>query len=243
MLSSIQGIIERRILVNYRIDPTAIEALLPAPFKPKLVEGQAIVGICLIRLNKMRPHFGLNVCGLRSENAAHRIAVEWEENGKHHEGVYIPRRDTSSLLNHWLGGRLFPGKQNLASFNVKEEVTENQGSYHIEINSQDRQISVALDAFIDPVKGLENSLFNNLEEVSKFFYDGRTGYSPSATHKTLEGMTLESASWDMIPLTVTRLHSSFWESYDGLVFDSAVLMRDIRHHWEKEPAICTSSCA
>jgi hypothetical protein len=48
-LPTIQGIIDRRILVNYRVDTEVAARLLPAPFRPKLAKGYAMAGICLIR--------------------------------------------------------------------------------------------------------------------------------------------------------------------------------------------------
>ena len=47
-LPTIQGLIDRRLLVNYRADPAAIERILPPPFRPKLHRGYAIAGICMI---------------------------------------------------------------------------------------------------------------------------------------------------------------------------------------------------
>ena len=35
----IRGIIDRRILVNYRVDPEVLEKFLPRPFRPKLIDG------------------------------------------------------------------------------------------------------------------------------------------------------------------------------------------------------------
>ncbi len=54
-LPTIQGIIDRRILINYRVAPALLEDILPGPFRPKLVHGMAIAGICLIRLKSLRP--------------------------------------------------------------------------------------------------------------------------------------------------------------------------------------------
>jgi len=114
-LPKIQGVIRRRILVNYRVDPQVIQRLLPDKFQPKLHAGCAIAGICLIRLEQIRPRGWPAFLGVSSENVAHRIAVRWEGD---HEGVFIPRRDTNSTLNHLAGGRLFPGEHNSADFNV-----------------------------------------------------------------------------------------------------------------------------
>src|ERR1700739_2924261 len=106
----IQGIIDRRILVNFTVDPDVISKIIPKPFSPKIYNGKAIAGICLIRLKNVRPKGLPPFIGIGSENGAHRIAVEWEEDGKMKEGVYIPRRDSSSLFNNLVGGRIFPGR-------------------------------------------------------------------------------------------------------------------------------------
>ena len=41
-IPTFRGIIERRILVNYRVDPQTLAAILPPPFEPKLAHGFAI---------------------------------------------------------------------------------------------------------------------------------------------------------------------------------------------------------
>jgi hypothetical protein len=84
---TIAGVIDRRILVNYRVEPQVAARLLPAPFRAKLAHGFAIAGICLIRLRQIRPAFVPIPAGMGSENAAHRFAVEWDKDGQTHEGV------------------------------------------------------------------------------------------------------------------------------------------------------------
>src|SRR4051812_8512019 len=117
----IQGTIKRRILVNLQADPEAIARLLPAPFTPKIVDGTSILGACLIRLERIRPKASKGAWGLTSENAAHRVAVEWKQpNGEMAEGVYIFRRDTNSWLNYGLGGKIFPGEHHRAAFAIQE---------------------------------------------------------------------------------------------------------------------------
>ena len=71
-LPRIKGVIDRRMLVNFRIDPDAAAAQIPQPFRPMLIDGSAIGGICLIRLKHIRPVFLPRLLGIRSENAAHR---------------------------------------------------------------------------------------------------------------------------------------------------------------------------
>src|SRR5215510_2031778 len=109
-LPVIQGTIGRRILANFRVDPEVMQREIPPRFRPKLHKGQAIAGICLIRLEHVRPRAMPEIVGLSSENAAHRVAVTWVENNQEREGVFISRRDTDSRMNHLLGGRIFPGE-------------------------------------------------------------------------------------------------------------------------------------
>src|SRR5688572_30835362 len=117
-MPTVRGVMNRRILVNFRVRPDVVKRFLPAPFRPKLVQDWGLAGICLIRLEAIRPRGFPSACGIASENAAHRIAVEWDEGGRRREGVYIPRRDTNSLLNRLAGGRLFPGVHHAAEFRV-----------------------------------------------------------------------------------------------------------------------------
>jgi hypothetical protein len=88
-LPNIGGIIRRRILVNYRVAPELIQPLLPPKFRPKLHADFAIAGICLIRLEQVRPRGIPNFLGTSSENAAHRIAVVWDDEWSSEEDLYL----------------------------------------------------------------------------------------------------------------------------------------------------------
>lgn len=74
-LPKIHGVIRRRMLVNFRVDPKVMQRFLPNPFRPKLLGDTALAGICLIRLEQIRPRPLPAMMGFSSENAAHRVAV------------------------------------------------------------------------------------------------------------------------------------------------------------------------
>lgn len=234
----IQGIIDRRILVNYRVDPAVLAALLPPPFAPKLYNGVGIAGVCLIRLKQIRPSFLPFQFGIQSENAAHRIAVEWKQDGKAREGVYIPRRDTSSLLNALVGGRLFPGTHHRVDFVVNED----EGCYCVELHSRDDETHLLVEGHLS--SGIpSSSVFGSLAEASSFFESGSLGYSVTQEAGTYDGLELNTFEWKVEPLTVAEVHSSFFE--DGIhfppssvSFDCALLMRDIQHEWRAREALC-----
>src|SRR5207253_301246 len=168
-LPQIEGMIRRRMLVNFRVDPDVIKKQLPEKFRPKLHQGSAIAGICLIRLEHIRPKGWPSFLGVSSENAAHRIAVLWD---KDEEGVFIPRRDTNSTLNQWAGGRLFPGEHHPATFTVAKSSEE----IRFEMKSRDGQVAVKVEARVaDQLPA--SSGFANLAEASGFFEPGSLGYS------------------------------------------------------------------
>lgn len=225
------GRIERRILANFRVQAGVLAKVLPPPFRPKLVRGFGIAGICLIRLGKVRPRGLPAAVGVTSENAAHRIAVEWDENGAVREGVFIPRRDTSSTLNKLAGGRIFPGVHSLARFQVDELGDE----YRVALASEDGVTKVRVEGRVAAALP-EDSIFESLDEVSAFFERGSLGYSATAKPCCYEGLELVSFTWSVQPLGVTKIESSFFEDRsrfpDGSVtFDNALLMRGIEHEW------------
>ena len=228
-IPTIKGLIDRRVLINYTVDPEIISKLIPKPFRPQVYKGKAIVGICLIRLKGIRPKGLPAFLGLSSENGAHRVAVEWDDNGEVKQGVYIPRRDTSSIINNIVGGRIFPGEHCLAKFNVEEA----EGNYAISFKSSDNT-SIAIEAkkseSFNP-----NSIFQNLRTVSDFFENGRVGYSPNGKTK-FDGMCLKTNQWKVEALEVKSVTSSFFDNENdfpkgSIQFDNALLMTNVEHEW------------
>jgi hypothetical protein len=234
----IQGVIDRRILVNYRVDLDVLAATLPKPFRPMAVGDYGIAGICLIRLKHIRPRFIPSFMSIGSENAAHRIAVEWDDDGERKTGVYIPRRDTSSKLNGILGGRMFPGVHHQARFVVKES----DDRYVITIDSLDDSVHMHVDG-ASAVFWRDDSVFESVDAASRFFEIGSLGYSPSRTDGEYEGLELRSHNWKVEPMAVTRVESSFFEDgqqfpQGSVEFDCALLMRGIDHEWHGRKSIC-----
>ncbi|NLR77484.1 DUF2071 domain-containing protein [Chitinophaga eiseniae] len=228
-LPVIHGYIDRRILINFTVAPHTLTPLLPAPFRPKLYKDQAIAGICLIRLAHIKPKGWPDTIGIRSENAAHRIAVEWDEDGITKEGVYIPRRDTSSRWNALAGGRIFPGKHHLAKFRV----VEGNGRYQVGFTSDDNTY-ISIDASLCG-QFPASSTFDTLENASAFFEKGSMGYSPGRS-QTLDGLCLQAYRWEVKPLQLQQVASSFFDNTamfpKGTVhFDNALLMTGIEHEW------------
>ena len=235
-IPAISGIIRRRLLLNYRAAPEIIAPLLPANFRPKLVDGHCIAGICLIRLEEIRPKGIPKQLGLVSENAAHRIAVEWDTGNGVSEGVFIPRRDTGSRFAALAGGRVFPGVHHLSEFSIRDQ----DGGISIRIRERDGagpMIEVeAKETDVFP----SDSIFPSLEASSAFFEAGCSGYSARPDSGVLDGLLLKAHEWQVTPLDVKTIRSSYFNDASifppgSLAFDHALLMRDIPHEWHSLP--------
>ena len=227
----IRGVIDRRILANFRIASDVLAHVVPPPFRPQVVNGFGIAGICLIRLKHIRPQFLPLFVGVSSENAAHRVAVEWDVDGEVRTGVYIPRRDTSSWLNAFAGGRFAPGVHRRARF----DVCEDERRFHVAMESLDGSARLLVDGEIASDLP-SDSVFSSVDEVSQFFEAGSLGYSPNSSNGHFDGLELRSFNWSVEPLTISRIESSFFDDRDVfpadfVTFDNALLMRGIDHEW------------
>jgi hypothetical protein len=230
-LPNVHGVIKRRLLVNFRVPPEIVQRQLPSPFVPKLHNGHAIAGICLIRLEDIRPKRFPRMLGLSSENAAHRIAVRWEDAAGAHEGVYIPRRDTGSIISHLAGGRLFPGEHQRAAFRVVDDGER----IDLHMRSDDEAIEVRIVGCTAPALP-STSCFQSLAEASGFFEPGSIGYSATASGRRLDAIVLQTHEWSVAPLAVDVVHSSYFADSTkfpkgSVAFDCALVMRNISHEW------------
>ncbi len=240
-LPVIRGLIKRRILVNFRVDAEVMQAFLPSPFRPKLHAGYAIAGICLIRLEQIRPVGVPAVLGIASENAAHRIAVTWTgDSGEEQEGVFIPRRDTGSLLNYLAGGRVFPGEHHRADFTI----TDDGSRIDFSMRSRDGSVAVALRG--TNADGLpDSSCFGSLAECSQFFECGSLGYSVRQGSCRLDGLRLHTVQWEVEALHIEHVYSSYFTDSaifpaGSVEFDHALIMRNIPHEWHQEEEMLTN---
>ena len=239
---AISGVIDRRILINFRVDREVVQRYLPAPFRPKLYEDKAIVGICLIRLISVRPKGLPALFGFTSENGAHRVAVEWDAGNGLQEGVFVPRRDTSSRLNAAAGGRVFPGEHHRSRFYVHE----GDGDYAISFVSED-QTSLSIKAS-ETNEWNSASVFPDMEAASEFMRQGKFGYSPVGSQGAFEGLELRTERWQTTSLVVSEVSSSFFMNQSvfpkgSVEFDCAMLMRNISHEWHGLPSLGASAPA
>jgi Uncharacterized conserved protein (COG2071) len=233
MLPMIEGVIARRMLLNFRADADVVQRLLPAPLEVDRQRGYAIVGVCLIRLENLRPHGVPAALGLSSENMAHRVAIRYPTREGMRPGVFIWRRETDQRMVELLGGRLFPGVHHHARFEVRED----ENKLAMDVSSADGKTDVSFSARIS-AEWRGTPTFATFDEVSEFFRKGDCGFSCSLRGDELEGLQLKTLNWAMVPMEVESQRCPFYSDSPqfpagSVEFNCGLLMRGLPHEWHQ----------
>jgi hypothetical protein len=221
--------IDRRLLVNFRVDPTALHRVLPDGLRPQLVDGSAVAGVCLLRMAGLRPRWAPRGIAWGAENAAHRIAVEWDGPTGVRRGVYTPKRYSASWVPVALGGRVMPGVHQHARFDVDED----EERFRVGFDATDAEVDVDVERV--PAHRWTSSVFRDVDQASDFFRAGSTGWSPN--HRgALEGLELRTDAWQVSPARAHRVQSSFIDALprDSAEFSDVLLMRNVPVTWGTE---------
>ena len=147
---------------------------------------------------------------------------------------------SNAWLNSFVGGRLFPGIHHHARFQGEET----SDHYAVALRSDDGVTSMS-------VRGRRadrlptSSVFRSLGEASAFFQAGSLGYSATPDASRFQGLELRCRQWQVEPLDVEEVHSSFFDDESlfpkgSIEFDCALLMRDIEHEWHGRSDLCCS---
>ena len=196
-MTTLRAQVRRRILVSYRLDPDVAQSFVPAPFRPQLIDGSAVAGVCMIGLQSVRPGWLRPRFGFRSENVAHRVAVEWDEGGVTRSGVYIVERHSSSRVPVLAGGWLFPGVQTHGRFMLDES----KSRFHVKMSAP----GTAVDVDVTLGGEWHSSLFPTVEAASAFHENGAVGWSPRRRGGGVEPLELTSKEWAVEPAQALRV--------------------------------------
>ena len=224
-LVTLRAQVRRRLLITYRVEPDVAQSLIPEPFRPQLVDGSAVAGVCVIGLRSIRPGWLRPHVGFRSENIAHRIAVEWSEHGETRTGVYVLERHSSSILPVLAGGRLFPGVQKHGRVDLDESETR----FRVQMSAPGTQVAVDVE-----LGGpWTSTLFPTVDAASSFYEHGSVGWSPKRDGAGAEPLQLTSPDWEVEPAHAVSVQSSFFDALPpgSAVLDSVVAMRDLPFFW------------
>jgi len=234
MLPVLEGVIARRVLLNYRADPAVVRHRVPAPLELVMHNGAAVVGVCLIRLERLRVKGSPALFAIAAENMAHRVAVRYPTANGWREGVFIWRRETDKTVIALLGGRLFPGLHEAAEF----KIVDTGRLVVFDVRTTGGVADVSLVAERAP-EWEPTGLFGSLGEASEFFRRGDCGWSCALDGRSLEGMQLRTLRWEVEPLRVVESRAVFYEQFPrgSIELDSALVMRGLPHEWHALPDV------
>ncbi|MEZ4829135.1 MAG: DUF2071 domain-containing protein [Bacteroidia bacterium] len=227
-IPALSGLIQRRILINYRVEPAVLRKLLPAPFEPRLFGNYGIAGICFFDLSQLRiKGLPLSPC-ISAQIVSHRIAVNWEESGIKKEGLYITQRDTSSTLVHFSGGRFFPSEYSLTGMKFRESF----GYYELHLGGHHPTSFLAKES----ADFAEGSVFSGLPAAASLFAQNSMEYAPRYENMVFDGIAFRASRHKVQPLHICQMRSSFFENEENfprgsVFFDHALLMKNIRSEW------------
>lgn len=226
------GVIRARLLLNYRVDPDVVRGLLPRPFAPLTINGAAVAGTCVIRLEKLRPKNLRWFPSMSFTSVAHRVAVEWRDQAGLQSGVYIWRRLTGSRLVALAGGRVFPGSQSAANVRL-----------HVDGRSVRAVAFAGGDTILNGLcerrpNSRGGNLFVDHAARERFFAAGGLGMSPARGGAGYDGMRLEVENWNSALVEAVNVQSSFYDNPDrfprnAIEFDHAMLMENLDHTWSQ----------
>jgi hypothetical protein len=149
------------------------------------------------------------------------------------------------LVNYRLaalaGGRVFPGWQHRARFDVQERA----GRYRIEVRSRDGATGIRVCAHrADTV--MPGSVFTDLAAASRFFRCAPLGYAATPTEGVFDGVELSTDGWGLTPAHVDDAYSSFFDDPvrfppGTITVDSAFLMSELDTGWHPQPRLLATT--
>mgnify|MGYP000134884593 CR=1 FL=1 len=236
MSPAIRGTIERRILVNYRVDIGTLGAVLPEPFRGREVgeSGKGIGSLCFMRIEDARLRFTPRSTGISVETLTHRISAERDSNGGTENCVYVPRRDVSSRFCATVGKSALPTDLGCADFRVWEK----DGVCRVRVDCGEEYAGVEIhETGSDEIT--EGSVFDSVESASEFFCEAGMRYSPSG--ERYDGIEFCPREFEMKPVEVKELQSSYFGKAESAELDSAFKMEGIEHEWRPRGSVPTVS--
>jgi len=106
-LTSVQTCWIDALSINYRVDPDALAALLPAPLEVELHKGHGWVQILMSSLRDMRPKGMPALFGTCFYQVSYRAAVQYRtRDGARRRGGYFVRSETNHPLMRAIGNAL-----------------------------------------------------------------------------------------------------------------------------------------
>jgi hypothetical protein len=200
MVPVLEGVVERRLVVHFRVDVDAARGLLPAGLAPIERAGRAVAGVTLVRLGRVRPRGLKPLGGLGVETMVHWLAARGEDGRK---GLFRLRHDTESRLLAAFGG---PAAAHRARFEVVEDEKRLKVAVRTGGGAADFLAEVDWAA---PFQATAS--FASLAEAQRFFADLDGGFAAGRGQGWLGVLRLEPPSRQLAAVRLERARARLLE--------------------------------
>lgn len=224
MSPAVRGVVQSRILVNYRVGLDALDTVLAEPFRAREVgeTGKGLGTVCITTVEDARPEFVPVSVGVSIEMATHRVYAKVEGGGEH--CVYVPWRGVSSGFQAFLLGSLLPTEYERADFRKEKTDTARR----IRVDCGVDLVGVAFYE-TDREDVNDDSVFYSVESASTFLCEAGVEYS--MTGDVYTGIETCPEHADLEPVGVADVRSNYFGKL-GCEFDSAFRMAEVEHAWK-----------
>jgi uncharacterized protein YqjF (DUF2071 family) len=181
-------------LVNFSVDISEVESLVPAGIKARSFNGRAMISMVNVLLKNMRPSFVPSALCFSYRHVAFRLLVEDSDlNDGENKGIYFLRSFTDKPLIV-LGGKMFTD-YNLESAQIKS--TENM----LELRQGDRFLTYALDETVVPARNEE--LYKVIGSVDRAY---------SVLGSELRMVQIMREKWPIEPVECYHFQTNFFKT-------------------------------
>ena len=220
-------------LVNFAVEPEALQRLLPSPLEVDQHEGKAYVSIVLANMEKMRPAFLPRIFGVTYNQVVYRAVVRCQ--GK--RGVFFLRSDADNCLMVWLGDALTFFRFHYSRIRW-ELMGEGEGEARIRLESEPSGRADIRAHFIssaNPRTLPGSSRFADAKAAKDFLVELYSAFAVDSKGRPTE-VKIERTDWELWQVEDQTAFYPFMQGEGPFkageaVIDSIFYVRDLPYHW------------
>ncbi len=225
-----QGLVESRVMINYKVELSVLRQRLPRPFRPRSVSGYGMAGFDLFRLAptglwRRKP----------SLLAVHRIEAEADFEGSRLAGAYVLRCDVPPGLRSRAFRAFFPHVMHTARLHWEET----EAGQHLLRIGREQEPWIQVRAH-EGKRFPFDSVMGELETASNFFAKSQVWFAPRYSHTLFEQRRWAFSPWEVQPLLIDGLEAPYFRKImrfpkGAYFFDHALLLKNL--HYQVTPPV------
>ncbi len=215
-------------LVNFAMEPSLLQRLLPHPIQPDVRNGEAFLSVVVSELADMRPTFIPKGFGFNFNQIVYRAIVTCNNE----RGVHFLRSDANNRFM-CLTGNLFSFFHfNYARINTALE----NGHHRINVATKNREADIIANYDLSKLNKEmpKYSVFSSLDDAKEFFVELYVAFSTIGDFST--AVRIKRTNWD---LSVVHDENAIYSFMDGSQMfpkgstrlDSVFYVKNLFYHW------------